>query len=100
MNITIRLLPLILAAAMQQGPVEPGWTERFNAKDLTGWKILGPEESFKVQDGAIVANGAASHAAASSAPTPDGRGSQAPQVPAPAPAPGGRGGQAAPPSFI
>src|SRR3954471_5010485 len=103
MNITMRLLPLILAAAMQQGPVEPGWTELFNGKDLTGWKMLRPEESFKVQDGAIVANAAASHAAASFAPTPGGRGSQAPPVPAPAPAPpapGGRGGQAAPPSFI
>jgi hypothetical protein len=36
MNVTMRLLPLVLAAAMQQGPVEPGWTKLFNSKDLTG----------------------------------------------------------------
>ena len=38
MNITMRLLPLVVAAAMQQGPVKPGWTELFNGKDLTGWQ--------------------------------------------------------------
>lgn len=34
----------------------------FNGRDLTGWKIAGPPESFRVEDGAIVANGPASHA--------------------------------------
>ena len=36
---------------------EGGYTNLFNGKDLTGWKIGGPAESFKVESGAIVANG-------------------------------------------
>jgi hypothetical protein len=36
---------------------EGGYTTLFNRKDLTDWKIGGAEASFKVQDGAIVANG-------------------------------------------
>ena len=42
--------------------VEPGFTSLFNGKDMTGWKIGGPPESFTVRDGAIVASGPASHA--------------------------------------
>jgi len=42
--------------------VEPGFTSLFNGKDFTGWTIAGPAESFTIRDGAIVANGAASHA--------------------------------------
>lgn len=58
------LLPLILAAGLQNAApvVEPGFTSLFNGKDLTGWKISGPAETFTIQDGAIVANGATSHA--------------------------------------
>src|SRR5262249_55443947 len=33
----------------------------FNGKDLGGWKVGGPQESFSVQDGAIVTTGATSH---------------------------------------
>ena len=36
---------------------ESGYTTLFNRKDLTDWKIGGPAESFKVENGAIVANG-------------------------------------------
>src|SRR5438034_9339461 len=43
------------------GKDEPGWTSLFNGKDFTGWKIGGPATSFTIQDGAIVANGVASH---------------------------------------
>ena len=55
---------MAFAGTVQAGSpaVEPGFTSLFNGKDLTGWKIGGPAESFKVQDGAIVASGAASHA--------------------------------------
>ncbi len=55
---------LALAALMQASAptVEPGFTSLFNGKDFTGWKIAGPAESFKIEDGAIVANGSASHA--------------------------------------
>ena len=57
------LLLLSLAAlGFASARVEPGFTDLFNGKDLTGWTISGPAESFSVKDGAIVANGAASHA--------------------------------------
>jgi 3-keto-disaccharide hydrolase len=59
------LLRLVVAAAfllaVRPAP-EPGFTSLFNGKDFTGWKIAGPAESFRIEDGAIVANGAASHA--------------------------------------
>jgi hypothetical protein len=58
------LLSLVLAAGFQSAVprVEPGFTSLFNGKDFAGWKISGPAESFTIQDGAIVANGATSHA--------------------------------------
>ena len=62
MNIITRLLPLLVAAALQQGPIEPGWTELFNGKDFTGWKVGGNQETFKIVDGALVANGPPAHA--------------------------------------
>ena len=40
---------------------EEGWITLFNGKDLTGWKIGGPEECFEVEDGVIVVNGPPSH---------------------------------------
>lgn len=60
------LLRLVVAAAFllavrPQAP-DTGFTSLFNGKDFTGWKIAGPAESFRIEDGAIVANGAASHA--------------------------------------
>jgi 3-keto-disaccharide hydrolase len=58
------LVLMALAGAAQAGipAVEPGFTSLFNGKDFTGWKIGGPPQSFTIQDGAIVAKGAASHA--------------------------------------
>jgi hypothetical protein len=61
----LTLIVLFAVAASLQGnvpAVEPGFTSLFNGKDLTGWKIGGPPESFTVRDGAIVASGPASHA--------------------------------------
>jgi hypothetical protein len=58
-------LLLLAFAAFLQGNApapEPGFTSLFNGKDLTGWKVGGPPESFTVRDGAIVASGPASHA--------------------------------------
>lgn len=53
----------MLAAGLQGAApaVEPGFTSLFNGKDFAGWRIGGPAETFTIQDGAIVANGAASH---------------------------------------
>jgi len=57
------LLALFMTAALQTGtPAEAGFTDLFNGKDLTGWRIAGPADSFSVADGAIVAKGPASHA--------------------------------------
>jgi Domain of Unknown Function (DUF1080) len=61
MSTSLRLLPVLLAFALQQKPVEPGFTSLFNGKDFTGWRVSKPE-SFKIEDGAIVANGTAGHA--------------------------------------
>ena len=60
----VSLAVVALAGFLQAGTpaVEPGFTSLFNGKDFSGWKIAGPTESFTIQDGAIVANGAASHA--------------------------------------
>jgi hypothetical protein len=58
-------LTFVALAGLPQagGPAaEPGFTSLFNGKDFSGWKIAGPAESFTVKDGAIVANGSASHA--------------------------------------
>src|ERR1043165_1012694 len=51
---------VLLMLPLVQAP-ESGFPSLFNGKDLTGWKISGPSESFSVKDGAIVANGQASH---------------------------------------
>jgi hypothetical protein len=57
-------LAIVLAVPLMPQPaqVAPGFVSLFNGHDLSGWKIAGPLESFRVEDGAIVANGAAAHA--------------------------------------
>lgn len=40
---------------------EPQWTELFNGKDLSGWTANEHPESFKVEDGLLVAHGPISH---------------------------------------
>jgi hypothetical protein len=62
MSTFLRFSPLLLAFVLLQAPkTEPGFTSLFNGKDFTGWKLVTPE-SFKIEDGAIVANGEAGHA--------------------------------------
>jgi hypothetical protein len=53
---------LLLAAAAPAAFAQGGWTSLFNGKDFTGWKIGGDPNTFKIQDGAMVANGAVAHA--------------------------------------
>jgi len=64
MSAMTRFAPWLIAGAIQAAApaVEPGFTSLFNGKDFSGWTIAGPAESFTIQDGAIVAKGAASHA--------------------------------------
>jgi hypothetical protein len=52
---------LLLLALLQVPAADSGWTSLFNGTDFTGWKLTRPE-SFKIEGGAIVANGTASHA--------------------------------------
>jgi hypothetical protein len=53
---------MLVVGVLQTSPAaEPGWTQLFNGKDFTGWKISNPD-SFKIEDGAIVANGSPGHA--------------------------------------
>lgn len=40
---------------------DTGWAELFNGRDLTGWRATEHPESFRVEDGLIVANGERSH---------------------------------------
>ena len=62
MSQSLALLPLLIALVLHLPPaVEPGFTSLFDGKDFTGWKLSKPE-SFKIEDGAIVANGRAGHA--------------------------------------
>jgi len=68
---SVSLVALLVAVSLQAptpskvaapgSAAEAGWTSLFNGKDFTGWKLSKPE-SFKVENGAIAANGRASHA--------------------------------------
>lgn len=51
----------VLLAAVQAPQPEAGFTSLFNGKDFTGWRLANPG-SFRIENGAIVANGPAGHA--------------------------------------
>lgn len=59
------IAPLLLAlagfAAADHHKDKDGFIELFNGKDLTGWKINESPESWKVEDGELVAKGERSH---------------------------------------
>jgi hypothetical protein len=59
--LAVAAAPLALAAFMQAPQIEAGFTSLFNGKDFTGWRLANPG-SFRIADGAIVANGTAGHA--------------------------------------
>jgi hypothetical protein len=59
--LTVAAAPLALVAFMQVPQPEAGFTSLFNGKDFTGWKVVN-EGSFRIESGAIVANGPAGHA--------------------------------------
>jgi Domain of Unknown Function (DUF1080) len=62
MTTLMRLGPLVLAALLQTAPAtEPGFTQLWNGKDWTDWKVANPA-SFRIEDGAIIANGTPGHA--------------------------------------
>ncbi len=43
-------------------PDKDGWYDLFNGKDLAGWKVSENPDTFRVEDGAIVAHGPRAHA--------------------------------------
>ncbi len=58
----LTLFVLVSALAMAAGKSEKGFKPLFNGKDLTDWtKAKENEDSFSVQDGAIVAKGSRCH---------------------------------------
>ncbi len=69
MNITMRLFPLVIVAAMQLGPVEPGRTELFNGRDLASWTVKLTQPADR-------------QAPTPAAPAQAGRGGQGAQAPA------------------
>jgi hypothetical protein len=56
-----QLLAAALLFAIAQDKKEEGFISLFNGKDLTGWKANESPETFKVEDGKIIANGNRSH---------------------------------------
>ena len=61
--LSLLFLGLILAsppACLGDEPVQEGWINLFNGKDLTGWK-LSENGKIRVEDGKIVASGRRSH---------------------------------------
>jgi hypothetical protein len=62
MTSILRLGSLLLLVALGQTPaVEPGYTSLWNGKDWTHWRVANPN-AFKIEGGAIVANGTPGHA--------------------------------------
>ncbi len=62
MSVLTQVCVVLLAGALQApAATEAGFTQLFNGKDFTGWKISNPD-SFKIENGAIVANGTPGHA--------------------------------------
>jgi hypothetical protein len=57
-----RLTFILLLASAPVVFAQRGFTQLFNGKDFTGWKISGDPNTFKISDGAMVANGPVAHA--------------------------------------
>lgn len=57
-----RLTVILLLAGAPLAFGQTGFTQLFNGKDFTGWKISGDQSTFRIKDGAMVANGPVAHA--------------------------------------
>src|SRR3954451_18845636 len=56
------LTVLLLLASAPAAFAQKGWISLFNGKDFTDWKVGGDQNTFKIKDGALVANGPPAHA--------------------------------------
>ncbi len=57
-----RLTGILLLASAPAVFAQAGFTQLFNGKDFTGWKISGDQSTFTIKDGAMVAKGPVAHA--------------------------------------
>lgn len=55
------VVALAMGCAVQKGAKESRWQSLFDGKTLDGWKVGNNASTFKVTDGAIVANGDVAH---------------------------------------
>lgn len=55
------LISILIATLIACGPAPDAWTPLFDGETLNGWKANENPETFRVENGAIVANGARSH---------------------------------------
>lgn len=55
------VLLLLIAGIAAKKPAKEKWISLFDGKTLNGWKVGDNTASFKVEDGAIVANGDVAH---------------------------------------
>jgi hypothetical protein len=60
-SMIVTLFSALAATTPTADSPEGGWVSMFDGKTLAGWKINESEKSWKVEDGAIVANGPRSH---------------------------------------
>jgi Domain of Unknown Function (DUF1080) len=61
MSFFLSIGAVLLVALTQASKPEAGFTQLWNGKDFTGWKVANPG-SFKIEDEAIVAHGTPGHA--------------------------------------
>jgi hypothetical protein len=60
--LVVSLVPAVCFAADAPKPDKDGWYSLFNGKDFDGWKVSEDNaESFRIEDGHIVANGEPAH---------------------------------------
>lgn len=57
----LTMLVAVLSCAIARGEDETGYQQLFDGKTFNGWKINENPESWKIVDGAIIANGKRSH---------------------------------------
>lgn len=55
------LAVLLLASCASSSKAPKGWVSLFDGKSLSGWKVNENPATFKVEDGAIIANGDRAH---------------------------------------
>ncbi len=58
---TIPALSFLVVIALTSMKPKPEWVQLFDGKSLNGWKVNERPQSFRIEDGSIVANGDRAH---------------------------------------